>query len=113
MLECLQDGESSGNCGMVHQVQGGLGLVWTRMNPSRWSGWFPVSLFLLAQALPSCFGTDVAFYSPLILRTMCVLGLLQHGESSGDCETIYRVCVQGGPGLVWGAALTFAITRWR
>ena len=62
-------GESSGNRGTVYQVrsQGGMGLVLTRMNPSRWSGGFPVSLFLLAQAPLGCFGTDVSFHSPGIL----------------------------------------------
>ena len=45
--------ESSGDHGPFHRVlvQGGTGLVPTRMNPSCWSGGFPVSLFLLAQVL--------------------------------------------------------------
>jgi hypothetical protein len=38
-------------------------------NPSCWLGRFPLSLFLLAQDPPGCFGTDVAFHSPVISRS--------------------------------------------
>jgi hypothetical protein len=63
--------ETSGDHGSVHWVhaQGGTGLMQTRMNPSCWSGRFPVSLFLLAQAPPGWFGTDAVFYSPVIPRS--------------------------------------------
>jgi hypothetical protein len=71
VLGHLQHGESSGDGGTVCHVpaQGGPGLVPTRRNPSRWAVGFSVSLFLLTQARPGCFGTDIVFHSPVILRS--------------------------------------------
>ena len=71
MLGCLWHGEPSGDLGTVHRVhaQGAPGLVLTGKNPSHWLGGSIVSLFLLAQVPPGCFGTDVAFHSPVIPRS--------------------------------------------
>jgi hypothetical protein len=71
VLGPLWHGESSGDLGTIHWVhaQGDEGLAMTRTNPSSWSSMFPVSLFLLAQAPPGCFGLDVEFHSPVISRS--------------------------------------------
>jgi hypothetical protein len=70
VLGHLWCGESSGNRRTICWVsaQGGPGLAPTRTNLCHWSGGFPVSLFLMAQAPPGCFGTDVAFHSSVIPR---------------------------------------------
>ena len=71
VLGCLWHGESSGDPGTILHVhvQGGAGLAPTGTNSRRWLGRFPVSLFLLTQAPPGCFGIDIAFHSPVIPRS--------------------------------------------
>jgi hypothetical protein len=71
VLGRLWCGESSGDRVTVCWVcvQGGMELALTGTHSRSWSGGFTVSLFLLAQATLSCFGTDVAFHSPVIPRS--------------------------------------------
>ena len=86
VLGHLQCGESSGACGTLSRVcaKDGLGLMLTRNNPSHWSVGFPLSLSLLTQATPGCFGTDVAFHSPVIPISWVCKGTCSI-ESSRDC----------------------------
>ena len=84
VLGSLQHGESYGDCGTVCQVraQGGLGLMPTRINPSCWSGGFPVGvvlfiLFFLTLTL-SLGATFFFFYtlhtlSPHLLSSLTLL----------------------------------------
>jgi hypothetical protein len=81
------NGVSSKNHGAVWCVQNQGVPVMIRRNPSCWSDRAPMSLFLLSQAHHNCFGTDVVFHSPVILRSC--------SESSEDCGTIHWVRTQG------------------
>jgi hypothetical protein len=69
VLGKMQHGESSGDLGIIRRVHAKGCVVLTGMNPSHYLGGFPLSLFLLAQAPLGCFGTDVAFHSPVIPRS--------------------------------------------
>ena len=71
MLGRLQHRESSGGRGTFCRVGYGAGVNWKEPQPL--VGRFPLSVFILAQATPGCFGTDGAFHSPVILS---VLGCL-------------------------------------
>jgi hypothetical protein len=69
VLGCLLHGEFSKELGTVCWVHiQDVGLAIMGKNPSHWSGVFPLSLILLASAPQDCFGTDVAFHSPMISR---------------------------------------------
>ena len=86
-------GESSRDCGGVRQLrtQGDLVLAPTRRDLCPWSGWFSASL-MLSQVLRDWIGTEVVFYSPVVLRS--------HGESSRDRGGVCRLCPQGDLVLV-------------
>jgi hypothetical protein len=97
MLGRLQHRESSGGRGTFCRVGYGAGVNWKEPQPL--VGRFPLSVFILAQATPGCFGTDVAFHSPVIPKILGVLGRVQPGSPLGKHGTFCRVCAQGSAGL--------------
>jgi hypothetical protein len=97
ILECLEMVPPLGFMGLSCWVQNHFRPALTGTNPSHWLGSVLVSLFLLAQGTSGHVGTDIVFYSPVIL------GVLEHLEAvefSRDCGIVCWVCAQGGLVLV-------------
>jgi hypothetical protein len=72
-----------------------------KRNPNLWLGRPLVSLFLLSQAPDNWSGTDVVFYSRVILRS--------HEESSGDCGGAYSEPKVNGLVLLFRPVFCFSI----
>jgi hypothetical protein len=84
------------------QAYGDPVLVLTGRDLCPWSGQIFASLMLF-QVPHDCIGTEVVFYSSVILRS--------RGGSTGDCGGVRQFCTQGDPGkdhtlysrlLFWG-----------
>ena len=94
VLGVLQSGESSGALDtLVGFTWKMAGLAQTGTDPSLWSGWVPLSLFLLAQDPPQFFRSDVLFHSPMIPRWSQGL---RCGESSGVLGSLHQVQAEDG-----------------
>ena len=68
MLQCLEFVSPLGTVGLFAVFETKVYQDQPERNLSCMSGGAPVSLLLLSQAPQDCFGTDVAFHSPVILR---------------------------------------------